>query len=136
MNANGDLQRFSIRDNILMTNSILQISSVNIVSAALLLSTNNNFVWGFSLISLFTSLLVIIFSEASYETDCITHGNFFETIKLYNDLAKISCTSLLFALISFMFNTIFDSYFRAFCVAFCVGIGFGYISRFYVYQHM
>lgn len=91
-------ERFTIKDNLLMTNSLLQMMPTILISAYMMFNTKNDWIWIFSALSFCSSYVVVQMSEASYETDCENYGLYSKTIDMYNTLALSSCLSLLGAI--------------------------------------
>jgi len=102
---NTSVDRFTAKDNALMTNSILQMMTVVFVSAYMMFSTQDDHVWMFSALAFCSSFLVIQLSEGSYETDYENYGIYSGVSGMYDNLAMASCFSLLAAIIIYFRNT-------------------------------
>lgn len=92
-----DTKRFTHKDNALMTNSLLQMIPVVLLSAYFMFSTGNDFIWIASASSFCSSLVVMLMAEGSYETDFEHYGLYSGVSKMYDNLALSSCVTLLIA---------------------------------------
>jgi len=124
--------QFSTSNSIMITNSLLQLQLVTFASLALLLSTFNDYVWGFSLISFCGSLFFTTLLVASYETDYVSAGKYFYICDLYNNLARYSVFSLLGALVVYAYEFVEDSIFRKLSVIVCAVFVGNYLFKFMI----
>ena len=96
------MERFTIRDNALMLNSILQMIPITVIALFIMTQPTNHVAWCFAVVGVMGSLTTNILGVASYETDKNYYGMYGEIAKKYNLIAFASVVSTYLALDIYM----------------------------------
>jgi hypothetical protein len=98
-----------VKDIGLIILSLLQFFPVTLLNFFLLLTSNNDFVWGFSLTGVTLSVLVNLLLVSMVGRSVYSVHR---SIDALNPWAFLSCVSTFFGLLSYMFCSIHNSLFR------------------------
>lgn len=132
MKTDTTTKKFCSANNLMVTNSLLQMGPITFISLALMLSTLNDYIWGFATMSFSGSFLSSILLVSSYETDYMYAGDYFNVINLYNNLAMGSTLSLFSAIFIYLCESATNSLFRELSVCISFVIGVKYLCKFLI----
>jgi len=106
------------------------IDYVPFISALLLFTTSDEYIWGLSLLSLFSSLTFMLCFDIAYNTDCENAGKYLNIMHMYKNLEIFSIATLLFAMCRHIHNSTYStSYFGYSCIIFCVVLSYYYMIK-------